>query len=453
MSESHTFTARASLAALGLKFQQLQIWQVVSEHVHIRQKVRQHTPQEKLLDCFINILAGGHGLVEINTRVRPDAAVQRAFGRARCAEQSTISDTLNACSPANVTQLRTAVEIILRAHGRTYRHDYQATWQLFDIDMTGLPAGRLSEGATKGYFAHRKNRRGRQLGRVVASRYGEVIVDRLYQGKRQLETNLRELVLMMEQALNLSPKQRKNTILRIDGGGGSDDDINWMLARDYRVLVKVHNWQRAVKLAKTVAQWHPDPKVPDREIGWVEQPHAYAQPMRQLAVRKRKANDTWHYLVLVFNLSDAQLFELAGVDQSSAPTALPVMLAALYAYDGRGGGAETQNKNDKQGLGLNHRNKQRFVAQEMLVLLAQLAHNLVIWTRDELSQADRRLIKFGILRTVRDALQIPGTLRLNAAGQVKQITLNAHHPLAASVQKGFVAWYCRDDLSVNLGKI
>lgn len=453
MSEIQTFTARASLAALGLKFQELRLWHSVEEQVHIRQKVRQHTPLEKLLDCFINILAGGHGLIEINTRVRPDVAVQRAFGRSRCAEQSTISDTLNACTVDNVQELRRAVEIILRQHGRSYRHDYSAHWQLFDIDMTGLPAGRLSEGATKGYFANRKNCRGRQLGRVIASQYDEVIVDRLFEGKRQLDVNLPELITQLETALELTENQRKNSLLRIDGGGGSDDDINWMLTRGYQGLVKTHNWQRAVKLSKTVTQWFPDPKVPEREVGWVGQPHVYAKATRQLAVRKRKPDGEWRHQVLVFTLTDAQLFELGHWDASMATTDHHVMLAALYAYDGRGGGAETQNRNDKQGLGLSHRNKQKLVAQEMLVLLAQLAHNLMIWTRNELSHVDQRFEKFGILRTVRDALQIPGYVQFSATGQVRQIMLNESHPLAIGVQAGFATWCGRDDLSVNLGKI
>ena len=54
---------------------------------------------------------------------------------------------------------------------------------------------------------------------------------------------------------------------------------------------------------------------------------------------------------------------------------LEVLLAALHAYDQRDGGLETQNKGDKQGLGLNKRNKRRFCAQEILVLMAQLAHD------------------------------------------------------------------------------
>ncbi len=84
------YSACASLVALGVQCQQLNIWTVVQEHVRIQQKVRQHQPLDKLLDCFINILAGGKGVVEINTRVRPDRALQLAFPRTSpsCARRS-----------------------------------------------------------------------------------------------------------------------------------------------------------------------------------------------------------------------------------------------------------------------------------------------------------------------------------------------------------------------------
>src|SRR5258708_2930893 len=110
MESTVEFSPQASLVALGMHFQKLGIWRVIEAQVQIKQKTRLHRPLDKLLDCFINILAGGHGLVEINTRVRPDCALQRAFGRERCAEQSTISDTVNACGAVEVEQLRTALQ-------------------------------------------------------------------------------------------------------------------------------------------------------------------------------------------------------------------------------------------------------------------------------------------------------------------------------------------------------
>jgi hypothetical protein len=57
------------------------------------------------------------------------------------------------------------------------------------------------KGVSKGHFAGQKNRRGRQLGRVVATLYDEIGVDRLYDGKRQLDRSLQELVIATENVL------------------------------------------------------------------------------------------------------------------------------------------------------------------------------------------------------------------------------------------------------------
>ncbi len=110
---------------------------------------------------------------------------------------------------------------------------------------------------------------------MLASWYEEVLVDRLYDGKRQLNTCLPELVVAAEAVLALDDGKRQRTIIRIDGGGGEDEHINWLLNRNYSVLVKVKNWRRAAKLAVSVANWYVDSKVADREVGWVEQPHIY----------------------------------------------------------------------------------------------------------------------------------------------------------------------------------
>jgi hypothetical protein len=438
MESFSLFTPRASLVALGLRIQARGVWDIIRQQLQIKQKVRTHQPLDKLLDCFINILAGGSGLVEINLLVRPDIAVQRAFGRQTCAEQSTISETLNVCTPENVQQLRAAVQFILQQQGQTYHHDYAAAWQVLDIDTTGLPAGRLGQGVTKGYFAGHKSCRGRQLGRVVAAAYDEIIVDQLYDGKRQLESSLPQLVEMAENALNLGQNQRIRTVLRVDAGGGSETNINWILNHGYWLLIKIHNWQRVMKLITQVTDWSTDPQEPNRQVGWVETPYAYAQLTRQVALRKLKPNGKWLHQVLVFNLTDEMVFDLAGqpIPQPTTPQAL--LFAVLAAYDQRGGGAETQNKGDKQGLRLAHRNKHSFVAQEILVLLAQLAHNLLIWTRNDLARADSDFAHYGIHRMVRDVLQIPGCVQLTATGQIVNITLQSNHPLAAKLQATLV---------------
>lgn len=77
--------------------------------------------------------------------------------------------------------------MIYRDHGQGYRHNYPESWQVLDVDVTGMPAGRQGEGVTKGCFSDQKGRRGRQLGRVMATVYDEIAVERLYPGNVQLE--------------------------------------------------------------------------------------------------------------------------------------------------------------------------------------------------------------------------------------------------------------------------
>src|SRR5689334_21283676 len=67
------YSPRACLAAIGLWIQQNKLFQPVAQMVTIRQKTLKHTPQEKLSDAFISLLAGARGLVEINKRLRAQA--------------------------------------------------------------------------------------------------------------------------------------------------------------------------------------------------------------------------------------------------------------------------------------------------------------------------------------------------------------------------------------------
>jgi len=117
MNESSTsttqlFTATATLAAIGMKLRERKVFEPIEQMVHIAQKTVKDTPTQKLYDALISILAGAHGLIEINTRLRADSGLQRAFGRKRCAEQSVVQDTLNACTPENVEQMEQALQTI-----------------------------------------------------------------------------------------------------------------------------------------------------------------------------------------------------------------------------------------------------------------------------------------------------------------------------------------------------
>ncbi|MGZ3630657.1 MAG: hypothetical protein ACXVDN_23755 [Ktedonobacteraceae bacterium] len=117
------YTGSATLAAIGIQMKDLKVFEPIEHTVQIAQKTIKDQPTDKLYDALIRLLAGAQGLVEINTRLRADSALQRAFGRSRCAEQSVVQDTLNACSAENVEQMEHALDVIYRQHSQGYRHD------------------------------------------------------------------------------------------------------------------------------------------------------------------------------------------------------------------------------------------------------------------------------------------------------------------------------------------
>ncbi len=110
--------------------------------------------------------------------------------------------------------------------------------------MSGMPCGPKAAFGSPGYFAKQRNRRGRQWGRVLATRYGEVVVDRLFDGTTQLNTALQPLMEAAEQTLALDERQRQRTLVRLDAGGGSVHDVNWLLSQGYQVHGKDYSTSR-----------------------------------------------------------------------------------------------------------------------------------------------------------------------------------------------------------------
>src|SRR5215470_9056785 len=124
------YSPRAILVAIGAKIRALKLLQPIEELVKIRQKTVKYSPVQKLMDGLITILAGAHGFSEINTRLRSDPALQRAFGRTGCAEQSVVQETLNACASTNVAQMMLAMDTITQRHSLAFSHDFSSAMLL-----------------------------------------------------------------------------------------------------------------------------------------------------------------------------------------------------------------------------------------------------------------------------------------------------------------------------------
>lgn len=279
------------------------------------------------------------------------------------------------------------------------------------------------------------------------------MVDRLCNGATQLTTALQPLVLAAEQTLELDDVTRRRTLWRIDAGGGSVDDVHWLLDRVYQVHCKDYSGTRAQTLAASVTTWVDDPRIAERQVGWVAVAATpYRRPVRRIAVRCRKKNGQGGVGVLISTLAPHEVVALTQQPVDRVKDATAVLLAYVSLYDQRGGGVETSIKGEKQGLGMTKRNKKRCAAQQLLTQCNALAHNTMVWARHWRTPSVPRVRSWGILRMVREVFHISGQIVFDHRQRIAQILLNPADPLAKRLAPGLFALLGSEHIVVTLGK-
>lgn len=429
LASSKTQTAFGPLCAFGHYLTQNNVLKPL-ERVQVPQKTVKHSPKEKLIDALIGIMAGCKALYEMNVRVRPDLPLQKAFGRERCADQSTIQETLNAFDGGTVARLREALETIHRCHSRIFSHDFERKMLVVEVDLSGLTASKKAEGSQKGYFPNKRNKRGRQLVRAIAPQYEEILFEKLHWGNTTSCEVLKGTIEEVERVLELSeePEKRGRTLIRIDGGFGTDENLEWLCERGYQFIAKGYSGGRAKKVARSVPEdgWREGP-TPGQELGRPTKPHRYQRETITLARRWTDQKGKLHQDLLVSTLVDLGEEEIAKL------------------YDGRGA-MEVDIKGDKRGLGIEKRTKKSFHAQEAVVLLAQLAHNLLVWFKRWFLLARTKAgKKLGIERLVREVMAMPAQVRVGfwRSSSKVCIKLPVLHPWAEVVAEGMKACFPR----------
>ncbi len=113
-------------------------------------------------------------------------------------------------------------------------------------------------------------------------------------------------------------------------------------------------------------------------------------------------------------------------------------------------------------LGITKRNKKRFEAARLLMLLGTLAHNLLVWSRRWLMRWSdpkgvSRLQHCGMKRLVRDLYPISGTLWFDRKGRLYEIALSPSSSLANLIRAPLhhllaPSQYCRE-FGRNSGKL
>jgi hypothetical protein len=218
---------------------------------------------------------------------------------------------------------------------------------------------------------------------------------------------LQPAVLGVESSFELSVQQRKRTLYRLDGGAGTDENWRWLLGRDYQLLSKGFSGKRAHALARCVQRW--DAYDDQSWLGRVTPTFDLGRPVYVL-VRKRLHKGQWKHSYYVTTLT------------------FPSKRAFMDKYNQRGGAEVEQFRADKGGLHLSARRTRSFEAQKAIILLTDLAHNLLSDFRHR-ALTDSRFATWGLKRIVRDLLAIPGRLYFEN-GQLKRIELLSTHQYA-----------------------
>lgn len=249
---------------------------------------------------------------------------------------------------------------------------------------------------------------------MTVCQYGETLGSLLYPGFTPSLQAVQPTVEVAERLLQLKPHQRARTLWRWDGGFGSDDAINWLLARDYQLVTKGYNSLRAKKVARQTAgeAWQ-TVRAQRRWVAVVPNEVRYARRTQTLALRWLTETGKEKCALLIHTLLHLTPLEV------------------LACYDARGG-MEVEIKQDKVGLQLVRRRKHRWAAQEAWVILTDVAHNLLAWSHDWMWQGSR-FETFGPLRLVHDVLSLPGHLEFKG-DKLHKVALSRTHPFAQEMQ-------------------
>ena len=214
-------TDHAGLVLLGKFAQHLGLIERL-QTVPLAQRTRTHSPQDKLIQFFVGILAGLDYLQDFNLASHPlvtDQAVSASWQQDAFAHYSGLSRTLAAADDATLAALQSALQEVSRPFlerevlalvraGRPLVIDVDLTGRMVSPSSTTYPDadfGWMDDAVAKGYQAAITTLSGGPSGRLVLS-------SQRYPGRTKSAECLRAAVRQMEQVLGVHPRRRPELV-------------------------------------------------------------------------------------------------------------------------------------------------------------------------------------------------------------------------------------------------
>jgi hypothetical protein len=249
---------------------------------------------------------------------------------------------------------------------------------------------------------------------VHAPQYHETVFSQLYPGKQDCGPVYQPILETLAQTLAFTSNEKQQTVVRSDAGFGSDANVNHALTAGWQILAKGKGGQRPLRYAGQVLPTAWVSMGQGRWLAPAPQPPIYVRPTQHFVLRWQTQQGLLKYATLVCSVMDWSMTEV------------------LAHYDDRGA-CETEIQADKRGLQLERRRKKHLAAQEALILLTDIAHNLLAWTAHWMFPTGP-YANFGPLRLTQDILSLPGRLYFDD-DRLVEVHLNKRHPHAKPVAK------------------
>ena len=276
-----------------------------------------------------------------------------------------------------------------------------------------------------------KNSYTRHVLRVTVPNYHESLLSLIYPGDRQACEWFKPALQNLTEHWPWSQSQCQQVVVRTDAGLGTDANINYALWLQFQVLMKGFSGTRTQAWVKQLV--HP-PWTEDvarlRAITAAPTPLRFGRRTHNYLLRWVSPKGKLSYGTLISSLLDLD------------------PLTTLRLYDGRGAD-EGEISSDKTGLLLPKRRKQSLAAQEALVLLTDVAHNLLAWLHPWALQ-NTPFARFGPQRLISDLLSVPGHLEFEN-GRLVKVSLWQAHPYAEPLQIALITLLRYFDLPAVIG--
>lgn len=396
LSRCNTEYAGLALAWVWLKRSKLLRF---LNHISLNLKTVRRTPRSKLEDLLACLMSGIESLGQIDSRMRRDLGLTRALGRSSLADQSLMSQTLDAFDEASLDRLRSNIVTLLAIHSRTWARIGRGRFTILDLDMTDLPCSRRCEGATKGRTTGRRGRTVRQLSMVYNHRYREPLDIFLHPGNTNSAGPLEEIVRSLEQSYGWDRALRQVICWRLDSGYGSDKKLSWLMRRGYRVVAKGYSSKRAAKWAQNVEPEAWTPVHQTQDVYERDRIPTVTSPHRCLVIRTERTKAAGYcYSYLTTNLRRW------------------VRPRGYVTFYNQRQGMEKEIQQIKSVLGLKHKRKRSFDGMQALALLTLMANLELVWFRRSLG-----LEHVGMKRFIRDVMKTPGFVTSTREGMRVQL--------------------------------